>query len=328
MPARRVPAEHRRQALWLFAFLLPWGAAALGLPGRASAPGRHAQGALPDLPTFKARWGNRHSGEAGLREPLPSGVQLVLGVMSTAGQGPYRDVIRGTWMSQRGVCPLSGGPAPGGCSVYVAFVLGARGPGGAPAEDRRMVAGPEEDVLLLNISENMNHGKTYAYFRHVVRAHPWATHVGKMDMDAYPYIHKLVTSLREPHHCKAAYIGRPWTCYHSKKCPPAGCGKPVGHDFLQYCGEGLAGQHCGMQPCWTFMQGGLYLMSRELAQGLTAAGSAWERRHQGYEDAITGRAVYSHATEHNICVSTWDPEAWDHHMRKPTPPEGSGLPGW
>merc|ERR1719367_2265576 len=119
--------------------------------------------------------------------------------------------------------------------------------------------------MILNITENMNYGKTYTFFNYVMRKFPWATHVGKMDMDAYPYIYKLVTSLQKPHHCKAAYIGRPWTCYHFKKCPPPGCGKPVDNDFLKYCGEGLAGQHCGMKPCWTFMQGGLYLMSMDLA---------------------------------------------------------------
>lgn len=202
-------------------------------------------------------------------------------------------------MNQTGVCPLLKGPQ-WHCVVYVAFVFG----------DHKQPNRANHNALaelFLNKSENMNTGKSLEFFSYAARAFPWATHIGKMDLDTFPYLHDLTTSL---HHklrggCQAHYVGLPMDkirCGPSKDyCPPRKCGLPVGEDFFRYA----------RGNCWSYMQGGLYIMSRNLAENVTRD-QYWNSSHTGDEDLLAGKAVTNYGKKYGACVRTWNPDAWDH----------------
>eukprot|EP00747_Dinoflagellata_sp_TGD_P210388 gnl/TRDRNA2_/TRDRNA2_83662_c0_seq1.p1 gnl/TRDRNA2_/TRDRNA2_83662_c0~~gnl/TRDRNA2_/TRDRNA2_83662_c0_seq1.p1 ORF type:complete len:202 (+),score=14.19 gnl/TRDRNA2_/TRDRNA2_83662_c0_seq1:517-1122(+) len=136
------------------------------------------------------------------------------------------------------------------------------------------------DILFLNITENMNNGKTLAFFKYVSSTFNWATHIGKMDMDTYPFLQKLITSFND------------------------NAGDPC-ESYVGVCYGG-------------YMQGGLYVLSRRLAQGITRDkrwhAGLWDPK-QKYEDALTGRAVREYVHSAKACLKTWDPRAWFHCKR-------------
>lgn len=244
-----------------------------------------------------------------------------LGVFCSADDHEYREVIRATWMRsaimrQGGVCLLSDGHAPG-CSVYVTFVIGAK-PGAGAASDfpppkqspsrrnkqaawnrdaaKSYLYAFQRDVLLLNITENMNAGKTYEYFKVAAEAFPWATHIGNMDLDTYPHIHKLVTGL-------AARVSSQDKCESYEGLP------------LPMLPSSSVCSHLE-EGCPKYMQGGLYVMSRGLAQGVTAAGGFWDLNRVGREDRSAGKAVNHYIQESGICArisaNPWKISAWEH----------------
>lgn len=242
---------------------------------------------LPSLDIYQKLWKEKYSAEQ--HTPLQPSIQLVLGVMTYdfPGEKSFEDVGIATWMNQMGVCPASRGQKDG-CSVYVAFVFG-RSSEQVQHDDWR---------LWLSFPEGLNNGKTPAFFKHAVESFTWATHIGKMDMDTYPYLPKLVSSLAQ-RDSKFAYIGRPTDykmCGSFDFCPPAGCGYPM-NERLEYTKEN----------CWSYMQGGLYIMSSSLAK-LVVQNAQWKN---GTEDLETGRAV--HRTHSNGAeIAAWNPDAWDH----------------
>mmetsp|Transcript_46772 Transcript_46772/g.102142 ORF Transcript_46772/g.102142 Transcript_46772/m.102142 type:complete len:318 (+) Transcript_46772:60-1013(+) len=231
--------------------------------------------------------------------------QLILGSFSVPAAKIYRQVIRTTWMHEPEVCQLVHGQQPG-CSVYTAFIIGGKG---HDAQDF------ETDVLLLNISENMNKGKTWEYFHHAVRAYPWATHIGKIDDDCYPFIRPLVTSFRDQRNHHLAYMGAPWSCKGGGGCPPYGCGYPVDNDFTKYSPHWWAYWLWGRSDeCWSFMQGGFYAMSSELVAKISGEGEYWDLNKVGPEDLVTGQVVTEFGRRTGSPVFTWNPqpEAWWH----------------
>merc|ERR1719433_33144 len=76
----------------------------------------------------------------------------------------------------------------------------------------------------------MNSGKSFEFFSYAATAYKWATHIGKMDLDSFPYLHKLTTSLHEHMNSSCgAYIGVPMDfdrCNKLPHCPPQHCGLP------------------------------------------------------------------------------------------------------
>merc|ERR1712060_803299 len=107
----------------------------------------------------------------------------------------------------------------------------------------------------------------------------WATHVVKMDMDAFPWIGSLTKFLYEGKGCRDPYefFGHQADMQPTRKL----------HDLAKTT------KHCELPSCHqnftnttklAFMQGGLYGMSRKLALGVTGKRGTWARHRSGFED--------------------------------------------
>eukprot|EP00421_Protoceratium_reticulatum_P042743 CAMPEP_0168444680 /NCGR_PEP_ID=MMETSP0228-20121227/45174_1 /TAXON_ID=133427 /ORGANISM="Protoceratium reticulatum, Strain CCCM 535 (=CCMP 1889)" /LENGTH=87 /DNA_ID=CAMNT_0008459131 /DNA_START=39 /DNA_END=298 /DNA_ORIENTATION=+ len=86
------------------------------------------------------------------------------------------------------------------------------------------------------MTENMNNGKSYTFFQYASNAWKWATHIGKTDLDTYPYFDKFVDSVSHHHDgdtCEE-FLGHPNFCTTPGICPPANCGSPLDGDFMKY----------------------------------------------------------------------------------------------
>jgi len=226
----------------------------------------------------------------------------------------YWDVHRDTWMQQRGVCTLGKEPTQrDDCSVYVTRVVGqATGVLNSPEW-----AFLEEDKIELRIKENMDMGKTFYMLHALSRAVPWATHIAKMDLDAYPYIYNLVSSLHSKQKCAPAYqwMGRPLRAPKSDLCS----GEPwVFNDTLRshnndVCTDGQCAASINLQ----YMQGGMYILSRSLAHDVTELDGFYFKNKVGPEDkclgeAITHRILY----DSRQCMSVWyHHNEWYHRHR-------------
>lgn len=215
-----------------------------------------------------------------------------------------RDILRRTWMQHPRVCPVDNETAD--CAIRVAFVAGM-----LDFEEewkRENVVAPEHpldmahlrsepDVLLMNVRENMNSGKTFYWLQQASRRFPWADYVGKLDDDAFLHATTVLDVLPTKAQAKGceAYIGKPWTCL-GVHCPPRYCGPPADKDFMKYVP--------GVPYCWSYMQGGFYVLSRQLAMDLTVPDHYFYHHKEGAEDLLTGQAVAHYAREKSLCVHT------------------------
>jgi len=289
---------------------------------------------LPSFAEFERVWQARYRSEHRLNESMPSGVKLVLGIFAAPWQTKYRDVVRRTWLNQTGVCLLGAGPPAPDCGVHVAFVYGSSGQGervpleGDPQDPdlspgSEAAARGEPGSFVLGVEENMNRGKTFAWFRAAVEAFPWATHIAKGDMDMYPFLHKLVKRMSD-RACLGPtpyeYAGRAYACPETKpdchgggglftsSCPPHPCEEV--YDSPEERRSPMARHHG--QP-FAFFGGPLYIMSPKLVAKMVRPGGWWES-HQagGFEDMTTSMAVDVTAANESLCVSTWRPDAYFH----------------
>jgi hypothetical protein len=215
---------------------------------------------------------------------------LIIGVFSIDSATAHQKVIRDTWMNQGGVCNLLGEEVPrAGCSIYVAFVMGRRSDSSGT---------PLRDGLYLDIEENMNLGKTFAFFRFAARQFPWAMHIAKMDMDAFPHLHKVMVNLygsEKPCWAKYEYWG---TKFGRKNCEWAAWGR----SFTDKCPDDSCVKKL---PCADQMNGGMYGLSRDLALEATEPGTIWAKYPVGGEDATTGYRLHQWAHDRGKCVSMW-----------------------
>jgi len=228
-------------------------------------------------------------------------VKFVMGIFTTNRwkDEAYRAAIRRTWMTQSWVCQIDDIlDPPGDCQIFVAFVVG-KDDSIPPKPANHTV---ETDIVALDEKESMNCGKTRAWFAYASDEYDMATHIGKMDMDAYVDVHGLLgllqafTSKTDCHH---VYGGRPWHCPQDF-CPKMKCGGPNSTDYYSY--------RNGDPNCWTYMQGGFYFMSRNLASSVAEEGGWWHTRSSAClaEDAITGKAVDLWGRQRKECVATLD----------------------
>mmetsp|Transcript_81539 Transcript_81539/g.216398 ORF Transcript_81539/g.216398 Transcript_81539/m.216398 type:complete len:334 (-) Transcript_81539:17-1018(-) len=264
--------------------------------------------AVPALDVFRKQWEQfTREGIAGrvqrgasvrLRGHAGADIRMVIGIFSTlsAKDAPYRDVIRSTWMKQPGICSIESlNTSRSDCRIFATFVVAGKMDGVRPEVPKE-----ERDLTVLDITENMECGKSRAWFRYAAEAYKAApatrvTHIGKMDMDAFVDVRMLMTALHDfgGSDCPNVYGGRSWWCNKRGACPPKSCGDPVGDDFFKY--------NSTSEPCWTYMQGGFYFMSVPLASAVAAPGGDWDRMSHPCvpelpEDAKTGKAIYMWAT--------------------------------
>mmetsp|Transcript_18941 Transcript_18941/g.53423 ORF Transcript_18941/g.53423 Transcript_18941/m.53423 type:complete len:367 (-) Transcript_18941:92-1192(-) len=141
---------------------------------------------------------------------------LILGIWTRPYQTQYRETIRKTWMNQKKVCPLKAGPKDG-CQVYTTFVIGTPGDGqplSGVAKQLFDAAKNESDMTVLATTETNKHAKISDFFQRMALENSWATHIGKMDMDSYLYVPKLLTKLHEDRDCGTPYevVGFPGHC--------------------------------------------------------------------------------------------------------------------
>lgn len=281
-----------------------------------------------DAHAFADAYVKMRSMERRADEPMPSDVQLALGVFTIAGESLHRDTVRTTWMNQTGVCDLLKGQQKG-CSVYAAFVIGKHGTGVLRGQQRELavhVSGREQQeprMLVLDIEENMNNGKTEEYFKVVAARYPWITHVAKCDMDSYPALHKLVNKIHQQTSCAPSpymYAGRP------SSCTPKGCDHWLKDNAIGHVCDVRDGCERNYVTSWTHNFGQLYLMSMPLVKKIAYEGSLWDKPpRQTHEDVMTGWAVHSFVQEERkaeekeagrgngtTCIHVWHPRAWCH----------------
>mmetsp|Transcript_63529 Transcript_63529/g.148137 ORF Transcript_63529/g.148137 Transcript_63529/m.148137 type:complete len:370 (+) Transcript_63529:63-1172(+) len=246
---------------------------------------------LPALDAFNRTWSSMTTAADNVL--IVPGIRLVMGIFTTRREASYRSVIRDTWMTKPGVCKAPQGPTAT-CSVYVAFVQG-NGLWSSLESSTEVVQG---DMIFLPTRENMDRGKTLEYFRLALVLYPWATHLGKMDSDVFPKWSVIVDSLGKTRPGCESYVGRPWSCHDKEYCPPKRCGPPTRGRFRVY-------DAANRGTCWTYMQGGLYIVSRTLLSLATELLGHWERYPNGPEDARAGQAIFVATKRHNLCVGTW-----------------------
>jgi len=246
---------------------------------------------IPDFTKWSSLWKEMAAADERANTTFEEGA-LIIGVFSVGSATEYQKVIRDTWMNQRGVCNLMGEKVPrAGCSVYTAFVMGRD-----YSNDSAWT--PSGDGLYLDVQENMNQGKTMAFFRFAARQFPWATHIAKMDMDAFPFLHKVVASLygsEKPCRAKYEYWGAK---FGSKHCE----NYPFGRTFTDNCPDDSCVKKL---PCADQMNGGMYGLSRDLALEATEPGDVWAQGAAGGEDGVTGRRLREWSHKNNKCVSMW-----------------------
>jgi len=148
-------------------------------------------------------------------------------------------------------------------------------------------------TVNLDIPENMNKGKSPAWFRWAA-IHSYADYVFKMDLDTAVCPSGVVDIVREAHLMGADYIGHI-------------------HNFTS-CG---AYAHCPRPGgSWTYMSGAFYGLSRRAYTHLHAGGSDY-----GYEDIVMGKKVWK---DHTF-VQMFDIACM--YKRGPTGINGAPLPG-
>jgi len=272
---------------------------------------------IPDIGAFTDQWEKYHrEGLSGSRK-LPAvrdvRLRMVVGIFSTMREADslYRFVIRSTMLQQPGICDLADISAHRpDCHVFFTFVVGKSGSTsnsgvGAVskngADDARIgKIKHETNLTVLDVTESMDCGKTRAWFEYAAKTWPeHATHIGKMDMDAYLDVRNLLAAVRNfTTDCPYTYGGRSWTCLQSANeyCPPLHCLiPPVGTDFFKHPFKG----------CWSYMQGGFYFMTTGLARDVSRPGDWWDMEEErcGPEDAVTGQAIYRWHSQSQHCVS-------------------------
>eukprot|EP00418_Pyrodinium_bahamense_P005907 CAMPEP_0179021990 /NCGR_PEP_ID=MMETSP0796-20121207/6176_1 /TAXON_ID=73915 /ORGANISM="Pyrodinium bahamense, Strain pbaha01" /LENGTH=267 /DNA_ID=CAMNT_0020717841 /DNA_START=166 /DNA_END=969 /DNA_ORIENTATION=- len=242
---------------------------------------------------FRAKWVNLTRQEQWRRWSsweIPPEARLVLGIFSIAEDASIREIIRQTWMQRPGVCGVPYQGPPRNCKVAVTFVLGrTQGLRGHASQSLMN----EKYMTFLDVPENMNSGKSQAWFRHATRQFGWATHFGKMDQDTFPHFGELGSSVRSHNSegCPNMFIGALGEARADERC-----GQPLQDNFLEYRRPDL---HCA-----GFMVGALYMLTRKLAEGVSAEGREWDHRTALHEpeDYALGHAVVDYARRVGACV--------------------------
>lgn len=195
---------------------------------------------------YRKAWEHKRAADEqfwNLSQTLPKNL-LVLGVPTLPSDGPYRAVMRDTWMRHPLVCGIEMVPKPT-CVIYAGFVFGnaTSDPILRNGDLHFQMTGPNtplgEGVLTL---------KMFLFYQYVSQTFSWATHIVRMDTDFYPHFHLMLPFIQD-YHAKGnemEYLGEP--------IPSHGCG---GHMSDIQAGRDQKLDYCA--------QGALLIMSRPLA---------------------------------------------------------------
>eukprot|EP00450_Noctiluca_scintillans_P003191 CAMPEP_0194501390 /NCGR_PEP_ID=MMETSP0253-20130528/22648_1 /TAXON_ID=2966 /ORGANISM="Noctiluca scintillans" /LENGTH=303 /DNA_ID=CAMNT_0039343357 /DNA_START=72 /DNA_END=983 /DNA_ORIENTATION=+ len=227
--------------------------------------------------------------------PMNEDIKLILGVLTIREQLAYQQAVTDTWFNQPGVCLAEEGPKVG-CNVYVCFVLGQ----GVVPEGMDNSTFTTKQYVELEDEENNNSGKSFAWFHFASRRYPWASHVGKLDMDSFPDIRKMVLSL-EGHmtdSCARHFVGY---AQDFPLCQGDDC--PKREDCIGV--RELPNE----KNCQFLVLGEGYILSRDFAAELSSTDGYWHTNRIGEEDVLTSRAVAHFVQENRACVKWWDSES-------------------
>lgn len=239
-------------------------------------------------------------------------VKVLLGIFTTLGwrEKDARKVLKDTWLRHPDVCLWDN--ITDTCTIRVVFVAckynqKQAGPPTIMRNGLQVLADEPYVHLMKDIDEHMNRGKTFAWFQRASRAFQWADYVFKCDLDAWPHVGAILDALPLYSECEA-FLGKPWTCNRDDAfCPARDCGPPEGHNFTSFPNYDMAiPDATPRQNCWTYMQGGLYGLSRTLAFRATEWGEWWSHHKAGVEDAVTGKAINDYARRTGTCVHIWN----------------------
>jgi|EP00927_Polykrikos_kofoidii_P019784 hypothetical protein len=164
-------------------------------------------------------------------------IKLVLGLMTIADHREIREAHRRTWMRQGGVCTVDRWN-DSNCHVFVVFVFGNVSHDQFASEaDSLILTGVPEPERLESLSGYEGDGgydnkgksrrmwllsqfKTPAFFSYALHNLAWATHIGKLDEDTFPYVGDVLQDLVElaKHGLHPTYYGKSFVGgYHGKQ---------------------------------------------------------------------------------------------------------------
>lgn len=270
-----------------------------------------------------------------VKEPVPP-VHLLVVTITMSHEMAYREVHRRTWMSRPGVCRLNASALepPAGCRLYATFAVGSVGGDGIMDAEVDEEARRHGDVVRVNATDPQPlyvpvEGRQFVpldtkarqkekdsavllFFR---RHWPWATFVGKMDLDNHPRIDNILADLQLAEQERVTGEA------------PGGSGAPV------FYGELMGEDSKGLRG---FMQGQFYAMSRVLLDCLMdqlfGSGKRYPRDYAirnrnppcsgvGYGDTMVGCFVKTWTYDRQTCPAPrWvnvrkTTPRW--HLRKP-----------
>jgi len=226
---------------------------------------------------------------------------VLIGIPCRRDDADYRAIVRQTWMSQHGVCKVwERGVGGQPCAVTVSFVIGT------DSEDQKLPTDCVKSNDCFGVVTPEGSGsemgkKTIALFRKALRDFPWATHVAKMDMDAFPHLQEWLSEVPAGPYSLGGWMLDHYGCGSLAFCPPKECGHPINGNLLEYAGQG------DTQKCWSYPQGGFYVLSRALAQGVfDESTGTCNHGPFGVEDLMVGKSAVEFARKEKLrSVATW-----------------------
>lgn len=218
-----------------------------------------------------------------------AGGPTLVGVMSVADDRHSRD-------RQRAILRRFGEVSMPPLCTSIVYVIGSHG-----LDDDTMKTLSDEqdelgDLVLLDIKENMNEGKSFAWFKHAVDRYPSAKFIGKSDVDAFLHPRNLAVQLARLPNTELLYG---FDCGINKR--------------REYIGSTKNGSD--MVPLWEsgsgHMAGAFYLFSSDLLQcSLPTA----ENHKDGIEDATSSSWPLLANCSHKFAADMF--RFFDHESRR------------
>lgn len=182
---------------------------------------------------FRKQWEElRQSTDTTSWQQNSSGVKALLGIPSCPADDVVRHIIQESWGQQPGVCFFSEQSVKDdNCKVILQFVVGRGRDYATPG-----VKGNTYDLAVtdgfrsykVDGQDKRDYGsftrKVFEYLKHSSREFSWATHIGMVDQDWLPHIHKMIPAIAAlgVSSNKFQYLGRRiadnyFRCYFSMK---------------------------------------------------------------------------------------------------------------